>query len=128
MLPTKFQVNRPFGSGKEVKNKFSIWLTWRPSWISDRNDFSYFEFSSHPDALYLSFKSICLSVQETKRKKIFNGGNLGFPIRTTLAILIYNSRGCFLQSFKSFGFLVQEKKRKIDFQDGHHGGHFGFSV
>ena len=35
MLPTKFQVNWPFGSGEEVKNRFSRWLPWRPSWISD---------------------------------------------------------------------------------------------
>ena len=33
---------------------------------------------------------------------------------------------CFLPSFKSIGFPVLEKKRKIDFQDGGHGGHFGF--
>ena len=39
MLPTKFQVNWPFGSGEEVKNIFS---RWPPSWISYRNDFSYF--------------------------------------------------------------------------------------
>ena len=39
MLPSKFGVNWPFGSGGEAKNRFSRWL---PSWISDRNDFSYF--------------------------------------------------------------------------------------
>ena len=33
MLPTKFQVNWPFGSGEELKNRFSRW---------DRNNFSYF--------------------------------------------------------------------------------------
>ena len=32
MLPTKFQVNWPFGSGGEAKNRFS---RWPPSWISD---------------------------------------------------------------------------------------------
>ena len=47
MLPTKFQVNWPLGSGAEVKNRFSRW--W-PSWIFDRNDFSYFCSISHPDA------------------------------------------------------------------------------
>ena len=41
MLPTKFRVNWPFGS-EDAKNRFSRWLPWRPSWISDRNDFSYF--------------------------------------------------------------------------------------
>ena len=39
MLPNKFGVNWPFGSGEEAKNRFS---RWRPSWISDRNDLSYF--------------------------------------------------------------------------------------
>ena len=36
MLPSKFGVNWPFGSGEEAKNRFS---RWRPFWISDRNDF-----------------------------------------------------------------------------------------
>ena len=42
MLPTKFGVNWPFGSGEEAKNRFSRWRPRRPSWISDRHDFSYF--------------------------------------------------------------------------------------
>ena len=47
MLPSNFEVNWPFGSGDEAKNRFSRW--W-PSWISDRHDFSYFLSTSHPDA------------------------------------------------------------------------------
>ena len=39
MLSTKFRVNWPFGSEIEAKNRFS---RWRLSWISDRNDLSYF--------------------------------------------------------------------------------------
>ena len=39
ILPSKFGVNWPFGSGEEAKNRFS---RWRPSWISDRHEFSYF--------------------------------------------------------------------------------------
>ena len=39
MLPSKFGVNWPFGSGEEAKNRFS---RWRPSWISNQHDFSYF--------------------------------------------------------------------------------------
>ena len=39
MLPTKFRVNWPFGSGG-AKNRFSKWQPRRPSWISDRQDFS----------------------------------------------------------------------------------------
>ena len=39
MLASKFGVSWPFGSGEKVKNRF---LRWRPSWISDPHDFSYF--------------------------------------------------------------------------------------
>ena len=42
MLHSKFGVNWLNGSGEEAKNRFSRWLPWRPSWISDRNDFRYF--------------------------------------------------------------------------------------
>ena len=52
MLPTKFQINWPFGSGEEAKNRFSRWLPWWPSWISDRNDLSCFLSTSHPYASY----------------------------------------------------------------------------
>ena len=31
MLPSKFGVNWPFGSGEEAKNRFSRWRLWRPS-------------------------------------------------------------------------------------------------
>ena len=51
MVPSKFGVNWPFSSG-EAKNRFSRWRPWRPSWISDRNDFSYFWSTSHPNASY----------------------------------------------------------------------------
>ena len=41
MLPTKFQVNWPFDSGEEAKNRFLRWPPLRPpSWISDLKDFS----------------------------------------------------------------------------------------
>ena len=52
MLPTKFGINWPFSSGEEAKNRFSWWRPWRPSWISDRNEFSYFWLISHPNASY----------------------------------------------------------------------------
>ena len=38
LLPTKFQINWPFRS-EEAKNRFS---RWRPAWIYDSNNFSYF--------------------------------------------------------------------------------------
>ena len=52
MLPTKFWVNWPFSSGEEAKNRFLRWLPWRPSWISDWHDFSYFWSTSHPNVSY----------------------------------------------------------------------------
>ena len=51
MLPSKFGVNWPFDS-EEAKNRFSRWQPWQPSWISDRNDFSYFWSTDHPHASY----------------------------------------------------------------------------
>ena len=52
MLPTKFQGNWPFSSGEEAKNRFSRWPPWRPSWISDWHDFSYFWSTSHSNVSY----------------------------------------------------------------------------
>ena len=86
-LPTKFKVNCPLGSGEKAKNRFSRWMPWRPSWISDRNDFIYFWSTSHPDASYQV--SIGLSVQEKRRKIDFQnsryGDHFGFLIGTILS-------------------------------------------
>ena len=79
--------DRPFGSGEEAKNRFSRWRPWQPSWIFDRHDFSYFWSTSHPRCFLATLESIGLSVQERKRKIDFqDGGHLGFPIGTILAI------------------------------------------
>ena len=48
MLPSKFGVNWFLGLGEEAKNRFSRWLPWRPSWISDQNDLSIFDLSVIP--------------------------------------------------------------------------------
>ena len=91
MLPTKFGVNWLLGLGVEAKKRFSRWLTWRLSWISDCYDFSYFRSKSHPDASYQVWSQLAfLLVQEKKGKVDFQdgsyGGHLGFPICTILAI------------------------------------------
>ena len=54
MLPTKFRVKRPFSSLEEAKKRFSRWLSWWPSWISDRDNFSYFWSTGHHDASFLA--------------------------------------------------------------------------
>ena len=88
IIPTKFQVSWPFGSG-EAKNRFSRWRPWWPSWISDWKDISFFFIYKSSHCFLLSFKSFGLLVQENKRKIDFqdgcHGGHLGFPIRTILA-------------------------------------------
>ena len=113
MHPTKFQVKWPFDPGEEAKNNFSKWPPRRPSWISDRNDFSYFDLQV-TKCFLPSFKSICLLVQEKRKERFSRWGHLGFLIGTILAIFIYQSPRCFLPSFGSVGLLFQEKKRKID--------------
>ena len=45
-----------------------------------------------------------------------------------LAIFDLQVTRCFLASLESIGLSVLDNKRKIDFQDGHHGGHLGFSI
>ena len=104
MLPTKFQVDWPFDSGEEAKNRFSrsmaaildvrserfmLFLIYKSPWcclpsfesigrlvqekkrkidfqdgrhgISDRNDFSYFWSTSHPNASYQVSSQLALA-------------------------------------------------------------------
>ena len=73
-------------------------------------------------------ESTGLSVQEKKRKIDFqDGGHLGFPIGTILAIFDLQVTLMLPSKFgvNSTGLSVQEKKGKIDFQDG---GHLGFPI
>ena len=87
MLPNKIQVNWPVGSGEEVKNRFSRWRPQQPSWILDQNNFSFvFFIYKSPQCFLPNFKSIGLSVQKKLKIDFQDGGHLGFPIRTILAI------------------------------------------
>ena len=87
MLPTKFQVNWPFSSGKGAKNRFSRW--W-PSWISHQNDFSYFWSTSYPHASYQVSSQMPFWFRRWSKKFGFqdgcHGSHLGFLIRMTLAM------------------------------------------
>ena len=51
---------------RRTKNIFSRWRPWWPSLIFNRNNFSYFWSTSHPDA-----KSVGLSVRRRSEKKSF---------------------------------------------------------
>ena len=91
MLPSKFGVNWPFGSGEEAKNIFSRWLPWRPSWISDQSRQSVGPGSSRPKKFKTqpsAGKVTATEVLQEKKQKIDfqDGCHLGFPIRMILAI------------------------------------------
>ena len=129
ILPTKFWVSWCLGSGDEGQNRSSRWPPWRPSWNSNRNNFSYIWSTCYPDASY-KFWSNGLSIQKKKRKIDFqDGGHLGFLIRTILAIFDLQITIILHTKFESVVLSVQETKRaKKDFQDGHRGGHLGFPI
>ena len=108
MLPIKFQDNWPSVSGKEAKNRF---LKWRPSWISDRNSFSYFHLQVAPmlptkfqvNWLFLSGEEVKNRFSKWRTSWIsdrnyfsyfcmeIHCGHRGFSIRTFLAILFSTS-------------------------------------
>ena len=52
MPPIKFQLNRTYGLGGDVLQKFSRWLTWQPSWILEWNDFSNSKPPCGPSAIH----------------------------------------------------------------------------
>ena len=122
MLPTKFQVNRPFCSGEEAKNRFSRLPGRRPSWIFDRNFFSYFWSTSHPHASY----QVSSQFAFLYRRRSENRFSRWLPRRPSLisdrndfsCVFINKSPWCFLPSYELFGPSVQEKKRKINSQHG----------
>ena len=87
MLLTKFQVNWPFGSGEEANNRFS---RWRPSWISDLNNFICFWSTSDPDASYQISSQLAFWFRRRCEKYFQDGGpgsRLAFPLGTILAIV-----------------------------------------
>ena len=71
MLPTEFQVNWSFGSGVEAKNRFLSWPQAQPASISNRNDFSYFWSTSHPDASYPVSSQLAFLFKRRSEKQIF---------------------------------------------------------
>ena len=116
MLPIKFQLNWPFGSGEEANN-FSKWLPWRPSWISDWHDFSYFWSTSHPNVSYKFGVNWPFGAGEEAK---YWSADFSYFWSTSCPNASYQ--------VSSHGLSVQERKRKIDFQDGCQGAHPGFPI
>ena len=71
MLPTKFQVKWPFGSGEDAKIKFLRWRLLRPSWIINQKDSSYFLSTRHPDASYKVSSQLAFRFRRRREKQIF---------------------------------------------------------
>ena len=61
MPPTIFGLNPTYPSGADVVWRFSSWPPWRPSWMSERNDFS------NSESLYCSDASNQVSAQSELR-------------------------------------------------------------
>ena len=129
MLPTKFRVNWPFCSGEEAKKRFWRWLPWRPSWISDRSDFSFCWSTSHLDTSNELWVKCPFSsgekVQnrfsrwppfgrrsENRFSKWLPAAILDFQSEWFQIFFIYQLPRCFLPSFQSVGLWVHETKQK----------------
>ena len=77
MLPTKFEVNWLFDSGEEAKIKSFKMAAMAPSWISDRNDFSSFLSTIHPDVSCQVWSQLAFRFRRKKFQDCSHGGHLG---------------------------------------------------
>ena len=80
-----FQINWSFGSGEEGQKRFSTWQLWRPSSISNQNNFSYFWSTSHLDTSYQVLRQMAF-LFKIDFQDCNCGSHLGFPIGIILAI------------------------------------------
>ena len=114
MLPSQFGVSRPFGSGEKAKNYFSRWQPWQPSWISNQNDFSYFDLLVTP--------MLPIKLQRPWQPSwISDQNDLSYFCSTRHPNASY-------QVSSQLGFWSEEKKQNIDFKDSSHGGHHEFPI
>ena len=132
ILPTKFQVNWPFGSRKEVQNRFSSRKPWLPSWILDLNDFSSFWSTVQVAPIFPSKFGVSWPFGSREVQNRFSRWRTWWPSwildLNDLSYFWSTSHPIASYQVKSIGLLVQEKKQKTDFQDGGHGSHLGFLI
>ena len=83
--PIVFQLNLTDCLGLDVVWRVSRWQPWRPSWISDRKDFSNSESLCHCDASYQVLAQS--NFRFGRRYCLKNFGRLGYRNGTSLAIL-----------------------------------------
>ena len=104
---------------RRSKYRFSRWLPWRPSWISDRNDLAIFDLQVTPMPPTKFRVNWPFGSGEEAKNRFSRWPPWWpswFPIGTIFTFFINKSPPRFLPSFESVGLLVQEKKRKIEFQ------------
>ena len=95
----------------------------RPSWISERNNFSSSESLCCSDASHHVFAQSDLRFGRRYRLKNFNGGHLEYRNETILAVL--NLYVAPMPPIK-FRLMVWEEMSFEEFQDGLCGGHLGY--
>ena len=87
MLPIQFRIN--WHLREEAINRLSRWPPWRPSWIYNRHDFSYFWSTSRPNASFQVLSNWPFGAGEEAKIDFQDGGHgvhLGFSIGSILAI------------------------------------------
>ena len=84
MLPIYFQLNWTYSFGGDIFWRISRWPPWRPSWISERNDFSNSEPLCHSDASHQVLAQFDLRFGRRCRLKNFK---IGYRNGMILAIL-----------------------------------------
>ena len=112
ILPTKFQVNWPFGSGEEAKNIFSRWPSRRHLGFPIAPSLAIFD-PQVARCFFPNFKSIWFRGKKKNRfsrwwpkrpASIFNGNNFSFLfIYLFIYYYYYYFICCFLLSFESNG-------------------------
>ena len=74
-LPSLESTGVLFGSEEEAKNRFSRCQPWRPSWLSNRNKFSYLWSTSHSDASYQVSSQLALGFRSRLLKQLLTQHN-----------------------------------------------------
>ena len=151
MFPIKFQDNRPFVSGEEAKNRFSRWRQWRISWISRRNNVSYFYrqkgekkvpgvLQSQATPRHRKRKQTKPNKRKSNKRTKSTKASFRFPKRGNSNSKRTEKQKNKISQGKVTPMLLtkihvnlpsfQEKKRKKkkDFPDGGHGRHPGFPI
>ena len=127
MPPIKFKLNQTYRLGTDVIWRFSRWLPWWPSWISEWNHFSNSKSRCCPNAFH-RFCSIRLTVREQITTEDFQDGCHGIHHWCDSDGNIKNVKSC----WQTYGWgmtMVNRPWHKLttrDLQDGCCDGHRGY--